>query len=362
MHLDQLDITDFRNCREAAVRPLESGVTVFVGDNGAGKTNILEAVSFVTTLRSFRGALTPAIVRDGATQAVLRAQFQREGRALLVEAELNVSARDKVRLNRQPLRRNDELTATLATTVFSPDDIDIVKGAPSGRRAYLDEVLACVHPRHGAALAELDRALRQRNALLRSSGGTLRPGMSTSLDVWDVKLAQAGEVIATSRESITTELEPLVADAYLALSAKPQRSGVTMRYERSWSGSLLDALRSARDEDLRRGTTSAGPQRDDVLLGLNGLSARGQASQGEQRSLALALRLGGHHLVEARQGSAPLLLLDDIFSELDPDRCEALASCLPNAQALLTTAGPVPQRLPVGRRYSVTSGVVMLKP
>lgn len=356
MRLEQLDIKDFRNYSEAEVRPAASGVTVFGGDNGSGKTNVLEAVGFVSTLRSFRGVPTQAMVRDGAPQAVLRANFDRDGRPLLVEAELNLSVRDKVRLNRQVLRRNDDLTGVLAVTVFSPDDIEVVKGGPAGRRDYLDGLLCAVHPRHGATLAELDRVLRQRNALLRNAGGMLRPGMDATLDVWDAKLAELGEVVARSRSSLTGELEVMVGAAYLALSAKPQRAGVVMHYERSWDASLAQALGAARHEDVRRGTTTVGPQRDDLVLGLNGLSARGQASQGEQRSLALALRLGGHQLVEARQGSAPVMLLDDIFSELDPRRCEALASGLPVAQVLLTTAGPVPAGLEVGRRYGVVAG------
>jgi DNA replication and repair protein RecF len=356
VRLDQLDIKDFRNYQEAEVRPASSGVTVFGGDNGAGKTNVLEAVGFVATLRSFRGALTQAMVRDGRSQAVLRAHFDREARSLLVEVELNVVGRDKLRLNRQAVRRNDDLTSVLAVTVFSPDDIEVIKGGPGARRDYLDELLCAVHPRHGATLAELERVLRQRNALLRNAGGALRPGVGATLDVWDGKLVELGQVVALSRQSLTAELEPLVGAAYLALCAKPERAAVAMRYERSWPGDLAQALASARQEDLRRATTTVGPQRDDLYLGLNGLAARAQASQGEQRSLALALRLGGHRLVETKQGSAPVLLLDDIFSELDPRRCEALAAGLPHAQALLTTAGPVPAGLEVGARYQVVAG------
>ncbi len=359
--MEQADLVDFRNYEAAEFRPAPDGVTLLVGDNGAGKTNVLEAVGYITTLRSFRGAATAALVRSGRDQAVLRGTADREGRRLLIEAELNLAGRDRTRLNRQPLRRMDELLSTVAATVFSPDDIEVVKGAPGGRRDYLDDLLCALHPRHSAARAELERVLRQRNALLRSAGGSLRPGTAPTLDVWDAKLAQVGEVVAASRSELVADLQPEVDAAYRSLSAGlPRGTGrpavVRVSYDRSWQGSLAEAVARARADDLRRGVTGVGPQRDDLVLSVNGLAARVQASQGEQRSLALALRLGGHALVAARQGSSPVLLLDDIFSELDPGRCAALAHCLPPGQALLTTAGAVPDELPVVARYVVRAG------
>ena len=265
----------------------------------------------------------------------------------------NVSGRDKVQLNRQPLRRNDELLGAVLVTVFSPDDIEVVKGAPQSRRQYLDEILVALHPKHNAAHVELERVLKQRNALLRSAAGTLRGSMASTLDVWDSKLADVGEAIADARESLVASLQDESDQAYLKLSAAracEPRSACGLRYERSWEGSLLSALGGARTEDVRRGVTSVGPQRDDLFMSIEGLAARTQASQGEQRSLALALRLGGHSLVTDRQGSSPVLLLDDVFSELDPHRSAALAACLPEGQTLLTSAGPVPEGLPVAQR------------
>lgn len=363
MFVEQVDLVDFRNYEVAEFKPAPAGVTLLVGDNGAGKTNVLEAVGYITMLRSFRGAATPALVRTGRDQAVLRGTAEREGRRLLIEAELNVAGRDRTRLNRQPLRRADELLSTVSATVFTPDDIDVVKGAPGGRRDYLDDLLCALHPRHSAARSELERILRQRNALLRSAGGSLRPGTAPTLDVWDAKLAQVGEAIAASRAELVAELQPEVDAAYRSLSAGlPRATGpavVCLSYDRSWEGSLSEAIARARADDLRRGVTGVGPQRDDMSLAVNGLAARVQASQGEQRSLALALRLGGHALVAARQGSSPLLLLDDIFSELDPGRCAALAHCLPSGQALLTTAGAVPDGLPVVARYLVRAGSLL---
>jgi DNA replication and repair protein RecF len=364
VYLEHLSVSNFRNYVAAELQPAPQGVTLLQGDNGAGKTNLLEAVGYFATLRSFRGAPTTSLVRSGTEQAVLRARANRQGRALLIEAEVNVSGRDKVQLNRQPLRRHDELLGAVLVTVFSPDDIEVVKGAPQSRRQYLDEILVALHPKHNAAHVELERVLKQRNALLRSAAGTLRGSMASTLDVWDSKLADVGEAIADARESLVVSLQDESDQAYLKLSAAPGANGgvVGLRYERSWEGSLMTALGGARNEDVRRGVTSVGPQRDDLFLSIEGLAARTQASQGEQRSLALALRLGGHSLVTARQSSSPLLLLDDVFSELDPHRSAALAACLPEGQTLLTSAGPVPEGLPVAQHALVRDGTLYPAP
>ena len=272
-----------------------------------------------------------------------------------------------MRVNRQPLRRTDDLLGLVLVTVFSPDDIEVVKGGPQFRRQYLDDLLVVLQPRYNAACAELDRVLKQRNALLRSANGALRGSMVSTLDVWDSKLASVGEAIVEAREGLVVLLEKETDKAYRQLSERQggdddgggcDGGGVRLRYERSWRGPLLAALDEARAEDVRRGVTSVGPQRDEMYTSIRGLAARTQASQGEQRSLALSLRLGGHTLVSDRQGSSPVLLLDDVFSELDPRRSAALASCLPEGQALLTTAGPVPSGLPVAHSARVHDGVV----
>lgn len=365
MYIKRVNLNNFRNYEAAELEPASSGVTVLQGDNAAGKTNVLEAIGYLSTLRSFRGAPESSLVRGGQEQAVLRATADREGRSLLVEAELNLASRDKLRLNSQPVRRAEDLLGTVLTTVFSPDDIEVVKGGPQPRRDYLDDLLVGLHAKHGAARADLDRLLKQRNALLRSAGGSLHPNMASTLDVWDAKLAAVGEVIAGSREELVGTLQPEVDLAYRRLAGKPGTPGtgtIGLRYERSWAGPLLAALQAARAEDVRRGLTGLGPQRDDLFMSVRGLAARNQASQGEQRSLALALRLAGHRLVTARQGTSPVLLLDDIFSELDPGRCAALASCMPEGQALLTTATPVPEGLPVARWFAVRAGTLEMVP
>jgi DNA replication and repair protein RecF len=358
--VEQITITNFRNYVLAELQPARDGVTLLQGENGAGKTNLLEAVAYFATLRSFRGAPAGLLVRSGQQQAVLRARADRAGRSLLVEAELNLVGRDRFRLNRQPLRRNDDVLGSVLATIFSPDDIEVIKGGPQLRRDYLDDLLVSLRPKHNAARAELERVLRQRNALLRSVNGTLRPNVEGVLEVWDAKLASIGETVAREREALVSDLQPEVDQSYSRLSTGGARTTgvVDLVYERSWGGPLLDALYASRAEDVRRAVTSVGPQRDDLVIRVHGLGARAQASQGEQRSVALALRLGGHALVTDRQGTSPVLLLDDVFSELDPSRCAALASCLPEGQTLLTAAGPVPAGLPVVERAQVHSGVI----
>ena len=249
----------------------------------------------------------------------------------------------------------------MLVTIFSPEDIEVVKGGPQLRRDYLDDLLIALHPKHAAACSELERVLKQRNALLRSANGSLRGSMASTLDIWDMKLASAGEVVAEARESLIASLEDETDRAYRQLSAASggiSAGVVGVRYERSWEGSLISALATARSEDARRGVTTVGPQRDDLYMSVEGLAARTQASQGEQRSLALSLRLGGHSLVTERQGSSPVLLLDDVFSELDPGRSAALAQCLPAGQALVTAAGPVPGALPVAQCGRVSGGAI----
>jgi DNA replication and repair protein RecF len=359
VYVEQVSLRNFRNYVSAEVCPAPEGITLLQGDNGSGKTNLLEAIAYFSTLRSFRGAPKSALVRQGAGQAVVRATANRGGRNLLVEAEINIDGKDTVRLNRQPLRRHEDLLGAVLVTIFSPQDIEFVKGSPQSRRDYLDDLLVALHPKHALACSELERVLKQRNALLRSANGSLRGSMATTLDVWDSKFASAGAVVAEAREALITSLEEETGRAYRQLTETGGGSGVVgLRYERSWAGPLHSALGGARAEDVRRGVTTVGPQRDDLYMSIQGLPARTQASQGEQRSLALSLRLGGHSLVTTRQASSPVLLLDDVFSELDPRRSQALASCLPAGQALVTAAGPVPGDLPVSQCARVSGGVL----
>jgi DNA replication and repair protein RecF len=225
-------------------------------------------------------------------------------------------------------------------SLFSPDDLELVKGGPAARRRYLDDALAGLHPRHAATRADLERVLRQRNALLKQCKGRLDPLAETTLDVWDAKLAVTGEALAEARADLVATLEGPLGKAYDQLAGTP--ADAAGAYERSWSGPLAAALTAARTDDVRRGQSTVGPHRDELRLSIAGLPARTHASQGEQRSLALALRLAAHRAVTDAVGESPILLLDDVFSELDVDRAAALVAHLPDGQVLLTTAANVP--------------------
>jgi DNA replication and repair protein RecF len=334
-------LSDFRNYASAELAPAP-GITAIVGSNGEGKTNLLEAIGYLATLSSFRGAPGEALVRAGCETAVVRAEVEVEGRTSLLEAELRAVGRDRVQVNRQPLKRARDLLGTIRVTVFSPDDLELVKGGPAERRRLLDDTLVACSPRHDATRSDLDRILRQRTTLLRQSGGRLTPEVEATLDVWDAKLTEVGERLAEARAALVARLEPVVAKAYDDVASTA--ANVTLRYEAPWrADGLAAALAAARADDLRRGVSTVGPHRDELALTIDGLPARTHASQGEQRSLALALRLGAHAVVTDETGTPPVLLLDDVFSELDADRSHALLAHLPPGQALLTTAGVLPE-------------------
>ncbi|HEX7165686.1 MAG TPA: DNA replication/repair protein RecF [Acidimicrobiales bacterium] len=339
MRVDRVWLTDFRNYASCELSPAP-GLTVVVGSNGEGKTNLLEAVGYLATLSSFRGAPADALLRSGADVAIVRAQGERDARPLLIEAELRAVGRDRVLVNKQPLKRTRDLLGALRVTVFAPDDLVVVKGGPAARRVFLDDLLVSLHAKWDALQRDAERVVRQRNTLLRQCGGRLSSETAFTLDVWDTKLAELGEALAEAREAAVAALEPEAGKAYDQVAHTA--ADVAVAYRRSWDGPLADALAAARNDEVRRGVTLVGPHRDDVALSIGGLPARTHASQGEQRSLALALKLAGHRLVTDAAGEAPVLLLDDVFSELDPDRSDALLHHLPPGQALLTTAGVIP--------------------
>lgn len=356
MRVNQLWLSDFRSFETAELAPAEDGLTLIQGDNGVGKTNLLEAVGYLATMSSFRGAPREALVRAGCDRATIRAEVERQGRDLLIEVDLPAVGRERAQVNRQPLRRARDLLGALRVSVFSPDDLSLVKDAPTGRRRFLDDALVALHPRLDAVRSDLERILRQRASLLKQGGGQPDAGTVAALDVWDTKLAEVGEVLASSRAQLVLDLEPEVAKAYSKLAGGD--GTVALTYQRSWEGRLEDALERSRGEDLRRGVTSVGPHRDDLLLELFGLPARSHASQGEQRTLALALRLAVHGVVSDSVGSPPVLLLDDVFSELDPARSAAVVANLPRAQALLTTVAPPPSGVSPAKVARVRTGVI----
>ncbi len=342
MRLDRIWLTDFRSYETAEVE-LAPGLTALLGANGQGKTNLLEAVAWLATLGSFRGAPTSALVRAGATRSVVRAEGEREGRSILLEAELVGDGRNRVQVNRQPLPRARDLLGVLRVTVFSPDDLELVKGGPAERRRFLDDALVAGHPRFDALRTEVDKVLKQRNALLKGAGGRLDESAAFTLDVWDAKLVEVGGALAAARRGLLGQILPVLGPTYDAVAHGS--ADVRAAYVAEWEGAgLAEALITARRDDVRRGVSTVGPHRDDVALSIGGLPARTHASQGEQRSLALALRLAAHHVVTTTAGTAPILLLDDVFSELDPERSDALLDNLPLGQTLLTSASGLPPR------------------
>ncbi|MEI7622979.1 MAG: DNA replication/repair protein RecF [Actinomycetes bacterium] len=340
MRLSRLWLTDFRSYTNADIE-FAPGLTALLGANGEGKTNVMEAIGYLATLSSFRGAPNDALVRSGAASAILRAEGEREGRQLLIEAELSATGRGRVQVNKQKLARTRDLLGALRVSVFAPDDLELVKGGPANRRQYLDEALVARRPSLDSLRSDLDRILRQRNALLKQSGGRLRPDVEATLAVWDAKLIETGEALADARSELVDELAPALDLAYAQVAGRPVPVHTT--YDAPWrEQGLAGALEAARTDELRRGVSLVGPHRDDLVILLDGLPARTHASQGEQRSLALALRLAAHRVVTDATGSPPILLLDDVFSELDPDRSAALLAHLPVGQTVLSSAAGLP--------------------
>ena len=356
MHVEHLWLKDFRSYPSVDLE-LTSGLCAVLGPNGMGKSNLLEAVGYLALLESFRGAPTDALIRSGSSAAVVRGAVRTDEREQLIEAELVASGRNRIQVNRQRLHRTRDLLGAVRITVFSPDDLALIKGGPGLRRSYLDQLLVSVDPRNDALRSEFERALRQRNALLKQTRGRLDEAAELTLEVWDAKVVAAGEELAPRRADLVTQIEPIVSTAYGDVAGTPQP--ISLRYEAPWrSIGLAEALRSARADELRRGLTLVGPHRDDLVVSLNELPSRTHSSQGEQRSLALALRLAAHRLVNDVVGSPPVLLLDDVFSELDPDRSAALLGSLPPGQTLLSTAAGLPTGVDADQVVTVTPGEV----
>jgi DNA replication and repair protein RecF len=370
MHISRLALTDFRSYPEVDV-VLEPGVTALIGPNGQGKTNLVEAIGYLATLGSHRVAHDAPLVRQGATRAVVRGLVARDGRETAVEVEITPGKANRARLGGSAVTRARDVLGTLRTVLFAPEDLAIVKGDPAGRRDYLDELLVARAPRFAAVRADYDRVLKQRNALLKSAGQARRSGAELrTLDVWDSHLATAGAELLAGRHDLIDALRPLVDKAYAAVSrgggptALDYQSSVPPEVAGSVDRDLLSAALSAelaasRDKELDRGVTLVGPHRDELLLSIGGLPAKGYASHGESWSLALALRLAAYDLLRS-DGGEPVLILDDVFAELDASRRESLAELVAPAEQVLITAavvGDVPEEL-VGARYDVAAGEV----
>ena len=364
MIVTRLELVDFRNY-ETGTFDLTSGTTAVIGDNGQGKTNLAEALAYLATLSSFRGAPGDALVRAGADQAIIRATVRHDdGRESLIEAELAVAGRNRVLVNKQKLQRVRDLLGTVRVTVFSPDDLIVVKGGPGDRRRFLDDTLVALATKYDAVRLEIDRIVKQRNTLLKQAqkaghrGDDLPPDIAATLDVWDQRFTDVADQFGYARATLVSRITPMVHEAYEQLAG--EATPIELRYEPAWrSSGLRAALAAARSDDVRRGVSTVGPHRDELDLSISGLPSRTHASQGEQRTLALSLRLAAHRLVTERTGSAPVLVLDDVLSELDDHRSTALLGHLPPGQVIITTASELPPAARADRVLRVVAGSVL---
>ena len=355
MIVSQLWLIDFRNHASTELR-LDSGVTLITGQNGHGKTNLLEGLSLLNGHKSFRGATSESLVKNGSEFAVIRAQLIRDKREHLIEMKIVASGRSRVQLNRQVVKRFKDLSDTVSIVVFSPDDLELVKGSPGIRRNYIDEILLGCDKNFRLVKTNFDRVIKQRNNLLKQGRGRLSKELEASLSIWNSQFIELSETISKSRTELVRDIEPLVNTFYSQVAGKKEQ--VKFKYETTWMDKGLGkALHEVRHEELRRGTTLVGPHRDDVIIDLNNLVSRTHSSQGEQRSLALALRLSEHTYMAQQINDSPLILLDDVFSELDEGRSKRLVECLPSAQIILTSAtGTIPIGINPGKKLKVLNG------
>ncbi len=377
MRLSHLSLADFRSYAGLEL-PLEAGVGVLVGPNGQGKTNIIEAIGYLANQGSHRVAQDAPLVRAGAERAVVRGAIWHEDRTALIELEINPGRSNRARLNRSPVNRPRDVLGYLRTVLFAPEDLALVKGDPAERRRFIDELLVARAPRYAGVRADYERALKQRNALLRSAS-MLRRGARggqaadlSTLDVWDAHLAKAGAQLLAARLTLLRALAPLVDKAYGTIAGHP---GASLEYRPSCplesavsaddlQATLAAALAQSRPDEVERGVTLVGPHRDDLMLaidhGSGPLPAKGYASHGESWSFALSAKLAAYELLRS-DGIEPVLLLDDVFAELDSSRRAHLVSVASAAEQVLITAAvaaDVPAELD-GVRYTVTKGEVV---
>lgn len=362
MFVRALSLRDFRSWEHAELE-LSPGRTVFLGANGNGKTNLLEAAGYLATLGSHRVAADAPLIRMGAQRARIGATVVNNGRELRVDMELNQGAANRAQINRSPVRRSREILGILQTVLFAPEDLALVRGDPGERRRFMDELCTARLPRLAGVRSDYDRVLRQRSALLKSAGRQARSRADLStLDVWDGHLAGHAAVLLAQRLRLVHDLYPHLAQAYrsIAPESRPAAIGYRSSYlppefldparspqtddAEALEAILLRELAAARPRELDRGVCLVGPHRDDLELMLGDAPAKGFASHGESWSFALALRLGAFDLLR-EQGTEPVLLLDDVFAELDRRRRTALAAVAAGAEQVLITAA-VPEDVP----------------
>lgn len=365
MLIRELGLNDFRNYKETEIH-FPPGTSLIEGDNGQGKTNILEAVYYLAVQRSWRASRDEALVREGCETAHISALVEnRQGNETRIAVALGKERGAAVNSTPDPRRR--QLAGIVTATLFAPEDLEIIKGPPARRRDFIDALLMKLKPARAGVVADYARVLKQRNGLLKSAAATHTRELGT-LDVWDHQLAAKGELLVEARRE-ALEIAMGAARAIYQQACGDAGASVELRAEYICSfdsrgdgsaDAIEEALRQARPEELRRGLTLAGPHHDDILITVGGLDARTRASQGEQRTAALALRLAEHECVAQASGDEGLLLLDDVFSELDPGRSSLLVERLESAQSILTSAGMLPEeiRKQVRATYLVQAGQV----
>jgi DNA replication and repair protein RecF len=386
LHVSHLTLHDFRSYAAIDVA-LEPGATAFLGRNGQGKTNLVEAIDYLSRLSSHRVSSDAPLVRAGADQALVRAAVVKDGRTAVLEVELNPGRANRARVNRSQLPRTRDLVGLVRTVVFSPDDLVLVKGDPSDRRRFLDDLLVLRTPRLAGVRADYDRVLRQRNSLLKTAGAARRGSSSqesalATLGVWDAHLARTGGELLAARIDLVERLRPFLGDSYAAVARGAGREDADLEYRPSLdlssvadpgrdpvptptdlTGALLAEVERRRNDELDRGVSLVGPHRDELALTLGNdelrLPVKGYASHGESWSFALALRLASYDLLRS-DGDDPILVLDDVFAELDAGRREQLAALVAGAEQVLVTAAvaaDVPESLQ-GTRFMVAGGEV----
>jgi len=373
MYVAHLSLHDFRSYATVEVE-IGPGVTSFVGRNGQGKTNLVEAIDYLSSLSSHRVSADAPLVRQGADQAIVRAAVVRDDRRAVLEIEINPGRSNRARINKSPLPKAKELLGLVKTVVFSPEDLALVKGDPSDRRRFMDDLLVQVAPRFAGTRADYERVLKQRNSLLKTSRVNRRARendetLLSTLAVWDSRLAELGAEIMRKRIELVDDLTPLTGKAYELVARGATRDDAVLSYKPSFPVSeaanleqaILAELGRRRGDELDRGLTLVGPHRDELVLTLGDLPVKGYASHGESWSFALALRLASYDLLRA-DGDDPVLILDDVFAELDSGRRAQLADLVADAEQVLITAA-VPEDIPEqlhGRRFTVAGGEVTL--
>jgi len=384
VYVTHLALTDFRNYETVEV-PMVRGANIFVGSNGQGKTNLVEALGYLSTLGSHRVSSDHAMIRAGQDSAIVRARLEHDDRQVLAEVQLNRTSANRAQVNRSPIKTR-ELPRYFASVLFAPEDLALVRGEPSGRRRFMDELLVQRSPRMSGVMTDYERVLKQRNTLLKSARSSgLKENQLSTLEIWDERLIALGAEIIEARSALVAELLPEVARAYSAIAGEEHSASLSTYLSILSSGADDDAIDDAatrggvisaadaaanyknalarlRRAELDRGLTLAGPHRDDLVLTLNGLPARGYASHGESWSFALSLKLASAEILRRESALGdPVLILDDVFAELDEARRARLANAVGGFEQVLITAAvldDVPEAL-AGHIVKIKAGRVV---